>query len=216
MSCVSQPTRSSAATDTAARDCSTRRTDAAACARPRLRNGYVNVLRVLGLTGGLALLLGAAPGPPRTDSIVVRGDVQIGRFLVRRDGTLDGVIRAFDRPSSLRRCRYQNCLARWRDIGLRVNFYNLGGQDPCARQYGYFSEATMVGRHWVTAKGLRLGDPARRLYVLYSPRRFTGFWAWLVMRYSRIGDGGYYPGLAAKIHQGWVTAFRVHYPAGGD
>ena len=22
----------------------------------------------------------------------------------------------------------------------------------------------MVGRHWVTAKGLRLGDPARKLY----------------------------------------------------
>jgi hypothetical protein len=97
-----------------------------------------------------------------------------------------------------------------------VNFYNLGGQDPCARQYGYFSEATMVGRHWVTAKGLRLGDPARRLYVLYSSRRFTGSWAWLVTRYSRIGDGGYYPGLAAKIHHGWVTAFRVRYPAGGD
>ena len=69
--------------------------------------------------------------------------------------------------------------------------------NPCLRQYGYFGNATMVGSHWVTARGLRLGDPSRRLHVLYSPRRFTGSWAWLVTRYSRIGVGGYYPGLAA-------------------
>jgi hypothetical protein len=48
---------------------------------------------------------------------------------------------------------------------------------PCLRQYGYFSNATLVGRHWITAKGLRLGDPARKLHLLYSPRRFTGSWA---------------------------------------
>jgi hypothetical protein len=110
----------------------------------------------------------------------------------------------------------QNCVARWRDIGLRVNFYNLGGQDACERQYGYFSEATMVGTRWVTAKGLRLGDPARRLHVLYSPRRFIGSWAWLVTRYAPYGDGYHYPVLSAKIHNGWVTAFRIRYPAGGD
>lgn len=176
----------------------------------------MNVLRALALAGGLALLLGATPGPSGTDSIVVRGDVQIGRFLVKRDGTLDGVIRAFGRPSSLRHGRDQNCVGRWRDIGLRVNFYNLGGQDPCARQYGYFRDATMVGSQWVTAKGLRLGDPARRLHVLYSPRRFSGSWAWLVTRYLPYAGGFHYPGLSAKVHHGWVTAFRVRYPAGGE
>lgn len=148
-------------------------------------------------------------------SIVVRGDVQIGRFLVQRDGTLDGAIRSFGKPTSLGRGRYQDCIAVWRSIGLRIGFYNLGGRNPCMRQYGYFSTATMVGRHWVTARGLRLGDPARRLHVLYSPRRFTGSWAWLLTRTCPAYDSSY-PGLTAKIHRGWVTAFRVRYPAGGD
>jgi hypothetical protein len=157
----------------------------------------------------------ASASAQQQTSIVVRGDVQIGRFLVHRDGTLDGAIRAFGRPTSLRRGRYEDCTARWRPIGLRIGFYNLGGRNPCLRQYGYFSSATMVGRHWVTAKGLRLGDPARKLHVLYSPRRFTGSWAWLLSRYYPAYDSSY-PGLAAKIHRGWVTAFRVRYPAGGD
>jgi hypothetical protein len=101
---------------------------------------------------------GGAASAQEPTSIVVRGDVQIGRFLVHRDGTLDGAIRAFGKPTSLRRGRYLDCTARWRPIGLRIGFYNLGGRNPCLRQYGYFSNATMVGRHWVTARGLRLGD----------------------------------------------------------
>ena len=157
---------------------------------------------------------GSAPAQEAT-SVVVRGDVQIGRFLVRRDGTLDGAIRAFGKPTSLRRGRYQGCTARWRPIGLRIGFYNLGGRNPCLRQFGYFSSATMVGPHWVTAKRLRLGDPARKLHVLYSPRRFTGSWAWLLSREYPAYNSAY-PGLAAKIHNGWVTALRVRYPAGGD
>lgn len=74
----------------------------------------------------------------------------------------------------------------------------------------------MVGSHWMTARGLRLGDPSRKLYALYAPRRFTGSWAWLLTRWSPYGDGAYYPGLGAKINRGWVTAFRIRFPAGGD
>jgi hypothetical protein len=171
------------------------------------------------LPAAIALIFGGfggAASAQEPNSIVVRGDVQIGRFLVQRDGTLDGAIRAFGRPTSLRRGRYKNCTAQWRPIGLRIAFYNLGGQNPCVRQYGYFSNATMVGRHWITARGLRIGDPARKLYVLYSPRRFSGSWAWLLTRWSPYGDGVYYAGLAGKIHDGWVTAFRIRYAAGGD
>lgn len=150
----------------------------------------------------------------RTSVAVVRGDVQIGSFLVQRDGTLDGATRSFGRPSSLRRGRYQTCVARWRSLDLRISFYNLGGQDPCERQFGFFSEAIITGRQWVTARGLRIGHPARRLYVLYNPRRFTGSWAWLLTRRSPYGDHSFYPGLSAKIQRGWVTAFRVTYQAG--
>jgi hypothetical protein len=172
----------------------------------------------LGCHFALGLVLvglgGEAPRGVRP-SIVIRGDVQIGRFLVKRNGTLDGAIRAFGQPTTLRRGRYGDCTARWRDIGLRISFYNLGGRNPCLRQYGYFSNATMVGRRWVTARGLRLGDPARKLHIMYSPRRFTGSWAWLLARRYPAYNSAY-PGLAAKIHHGWVTAFRIRYPAGGD
>lgn len=171
---------------------------------------------VAALMVGVLLCGGArAATPPEATTIVVRGDVQIGRYLIQRDGTLDGAIRAFGRPTSLSRGRYQDCIAVWRNIGLRIGFYNLGGRNPCMRQYGYFSNATMVGQHWMTARGLRLGDPARKLHVLYSPRRFTGSWAWLLTRTYPAYDSSY-PGLTAKIHRGWVTAFRVQYPAGGD
>jgi hypothetical protein len=47
------------------------------------------------------------------------------------------------------------------------------------------------------------------------PRHFTGSWAWLLTRNYPAYDSAY-PGLAAKIHRGWVTAFRIRYPAGGD
>jgi hypothetical protein len=163
------------------------------------------------------IFVGSAGSMPAQEptSIVVRGDVQIGRYLVQRNGTLDGAIRAFGKPTSLRRGRYRDCVAVWRHIGLRIAFYNLGLGNPCLRQYGHFSNATMVGRHWVTARGLRLGEPARRLHVLYSPRRFTGSWAWLLTRTYPAYNSSY-PGLTAKIHRGWVTAFRVRYPAGGD
>jgi hypothetical protein len=166
----------------------------------------------------LALIfVGSAASTPAQEpsSITIRGDVQIGRYLVQRDGSLDGAIRAFGKPTSLRRGRYQDCIARWRPIGLRISFYNLGGRNPCLRQYGYFSNATMVGRQWRTAKGLRNGDPARKLHVMYAPRRFTGSWAWLLTRTYPAYNSSY-PGLTAKVHRGWVTAFRVRYPAGGD
>ena len=74
----------------------------------------------------------------------------------------------------------------------------------------------MTGKRWVTAKGLRIGQPIRRMHALYSPRRFRGYWIWLVTRYTPIGTGGYYAGLEAKGLNGWIVAFRVNYPAGGD
>jgi hypothetical protein len=152
----------------------------------------------------------AAPG-----GSVVRGDVQIGRYLVKRDGTLGGAIRAFGQPSSLRR-RDVTCLARWSGPGVRISFYNLGGQNPCQRRYGYFGEGIITGRGWATGRGLRIGDSARRVSALYGQRRVSGAWAWLLTRRSPFGDGGVYAALSARIHHGRVTAFRVKYQAGGD
>jgi hypothetical protein len=151
-------------------------------------------------------------------SYVIQGDYKIGAFAVKDNGTLDGAIRAFGRPTSMRYSgrTTSGCVVRWTPLGLRIHFYNLGGHDACKRQYGYFGRALITGKQWRTSKGLRIGEPSRRLYVLYSPRRFTGPWAWLLTRYTPIGVNGHYPGLEAKLHNGWVVAFRINFPAGGD
>lgn len=128
----------------------------------RGRLGIRTVWTTVFLVVSLAVLpsVDATSAPSRTAVAVVRGDVQIGHYLVKRDGTLDGAIRAFGQPSNLRGGGVI-CIARWRESGLQISFYNLGGQNPCERQFGFFGQAIITGRQWATAKGLRLGDPAR-------------------------------------------------------
>lgn len=54
------------------------------------------------------------------------------------------------------------------DNGLRIYFYNLGGRDPCVRQYGHFRNVLMTGKRWRTANGLQVGDPMRSMLRLPS------------------------------------------------
>ena len=169
----------------------------------------------------VAALLASAAGARRDATparrIVVYADVRIGSFEVKEDGTLAGAIRAFGRPTRIRRTDRIVCLVRWRRLGLRIGFYNLGGQNPCDPRYGAFGQALMVGTRWETLKGLRLGDSTRKMRALYRPRRRTGWWIWLITRSTRADCPGvcYYPGLAAKVLRGRVAAFRVSYAAGG-
>ena len=149
---------------------------------------------------------------------VVGGASKIGDYAVKRDGSLRGLIAAFGQPTTLRRdARYRlACHASWRPIGLRVSLYNLGGANPCSPEGGRFGQAVMTGGRWRTSIGLRIGDPVRRLRTLYRGERRHGAWWWLVVRRSPFGAGGTYPGLAAKVVRGRVSAFAVSYPAGGD
>jgi hypothetical protein len=154
--------------------------------------------------------------------LAVVSDERLGSFRVKTDGTLGGAIRAFGAPS-LKRGSDVTCRARWGRHALTIDFYNLGGDDPCSRRFGFFSRAIMRGDHWRTSKGLRLGDPVARVRSLYPQARFhsgrRGFrpsgW-WLVSRRNRCGLPGTYAGLVAETSRGRVTAFRVHYQRGGE
>ena len=160
------------------------------------------------------------PAPP----LVIRGDHDIAGFRVKRDGTLGGAIRALGTPSSKRRIwpMSEACRVVWpRRVGARMVFYNLGGENPCSRRYGYFSEAVMTAKRWRTGKGLAIGDGRRKLLDLYPNARlrrdrFYGKSWWLIVRGSRYGDGGFYPGLRAHLAYGRIVKFIVTYPAGGD
>jgi hypothetical protein len=149
-------------------------------------------------------------------------DERLGSFRVKTDGTLGGAISAFGTPK-LDRGSDVTCRATWVRHALTIDFYNLGGGDPCSRRFGFFGRAIMRGDHWRTSKGLRLGDPVARLRRLYPTARFhigkRGFrpsgW-WLVVRKNRFGLPGTSPGLLAETRNGRVTAFRVQYQRGGE
>jgi hypothetical protein len=176
-------------------------------------------MRVFGGTviGAVALWLPASSvGQP--SSFVIQGDYKIGGYPVKQDGTLFGAIQEFGEPTRTRRQRIV-CLVSWRSLGLTIAFYNLGGRNPCAPQYGYFSSATMTGRQWRTSSALRIGVPQRYIFRYFArakPSPRTSQWWWLVARRTIYGAGGVYGGLEAKVVNGWVSAFRVNYQAGGE
>jgi hypothetical protein len=173
----------------------------------------------------VAALLFAFVEPMRASaaSFVVRGDTRIGTFAVKTDATFGGAIEAFGEPNSIRRQR-MSCTAGWRNYGLTIYFYNLGGQNPCAPESGYFGKAVMRGSRWRTASGLRIGMPVGSI-LRYHPRATwhygeRGFWPsgwWLVTRMSLYGPGSSsYPGLLAETRNRLVFGFHVRYQAGGD
>ena len=142
----------------------------------------------------------------------IHGDERIGRFEVKRDGSMKGLRAAFGAPTLLRR-NGVSCFARW--PGLAAELYHLGGANPCSPA-GRFAAATMTRARWWTTAGLAIGARAAHVRRLYPRATRHGAWFWLLTRRSRVGAGGRYPGLAAKISRGRVVAFRVRYPAGGD
>ena len=152
---------------------------------------------------------------------MIQGDNKIGHFAVKRDGTLfRSAERVSATPTSIVRRRYGNCrvgMAEFRP--LDSVYYNLGGQDACEPQYGYFSQAIMTrqaggGRRRVCASGIRGSTSSATSLV--PAQRPAGPWWWLVTRRSPYGDNSLYAGLEAKVQRGWVVAFRVNYAAGGD
>jgi hypothetical protein len=173
------------------------------------------------VTAAVAVAIAAAQS---ATSFVVRGDVRIGGFAVKADGSLAGAIRAFGSPSSKRRPFPSACTATWSGYGLTIGFYNLGGADPCTPSGGRFSRAVMHGKRWRTSKGLRVGMVTSRVRRYYPRatwhRGLRSYWPtgwWLVTRPSRIGLGdSKYPGLLAETRNGRVVSLQVRYPAGGD
>jgi hypothetical protein len=164
----------------------------------------------------------AATASASAHVFTIRGDWRIGSFAVKSDGTLGGAIDAFGQPGSRERHGIA-CTVRWPRHGLRIGFYNLGGQNPCRAKFGFFSNARAKGPHWRTNRGLEIGDTQRRLRNLYPGALFHSgeespyppSW-WLVTRLSQVGTGAEYPGLLAIVSDRRVAQFQVRYPAGGD
>lgn len=108
------------------------------------------------------------------------------------------------------------CIARWESVGLDVGF--AGPVLTCSDRYlhraGWFG-MRLWGAGWTTARGLRVGDPIRRITALYRKAWYRseppdpGEWV-LVSRWSQ--DFGRVPLLIAEVGAGRVIAIQV--PAG--
>jgi len=166
----------------------------------------------------------AASSAAASASFLIRADVQIGPFYVKKDGTLGGVVRAYGEPTAKRSDNSGSaCTAAWPSIGLRATFANFGGQDPCSNTGGLFTEATMrAPGNWRTAGGLRIGSSAYQLRKLYpaatfhcDPRNCANNW-WLLTRTSPYGGGFRCAGLWAHMRNGRVAWFGLAYQAAGD
>ena len=84
---------------------------------------------VIGVAAAAVVFITAASASAH--EFTIRGDWKLGSFAVKRDGTLRGAIDAFGRPGSKERDGVA-CVVRWPRHGLKIQFYNLGGQPVSA------------------------------------------------------------------------------------
>jgi len=182
--------------------------------RYRLRRFFRRLICLPLLVAALALTLPVVAGS-LNKSMVIQGNAQIGSYKLRIDPTLQGAIEVFGTPK-IRRERF-GCTARWVGQGISMSFYNLGGQDACKPQYGYFRFATITAKGWRTVKGLGIGDTSYKMHALYRRVRWdTQQWAGISFNTQAMFVHGAYSTVQAKIMNGRVVAFRVWYPAGGE
>jgi hypothetical protein len=163
----------------------------------------VAALALAACLGGAAR---AAPAPP----LVIQGDRSIAG--VRAGATRAAVEAKLGPADAARRIGAGQCRVVWRRLGLVLAAIDFERRAPCR---GQWVVATITGRTWRTATGLRVGQPVARLRHLYSAATFHGGFApeqgwWLVprRRCAEVG-GGPFPGLLARVHSGRVSALVV-------
>jgi hypothetical protein len=153
------------------------------------------------LAATMATTAAAAP------SFVLRGDRDLGGFLLSRDGTLKAAIDAYGTPTS-RQADNNECSVSWNAYGIKAQFffyYSAG--NPCAPRACH-GESTFSGSKWKTAKGLRIGDAVQRLRKLYPHARKDVGESWALL--TRPFAGVRAPTLLATSNNGRVVAFVVH------
>ena len=126
--------------------------------------------------------------------------------------TIRRAIEKFGRPSNSFASR-GGCVVKWRRPGLRIEFYNFGGdrRGVCHPQVGRAQSFTIEGsQKWRSWNGLRIGMPEDRVLDLhpfadwFDGSRFYDEGYWLRWNFSPFGDGSEYPVLAAHLRYGYT------------
>lgn len=172
-------------------------------------------------------------GGPRGRTIAVAdGEAQALAGFPLRDEGLPGAIEAFGPPSTYGRLG-KTCPAEWDDLGLMIEFANLGGLDPCGPD-GRVGRLTILGPEahdfgWQTQEGATVGVSERRLRKLYPdmtpgeaedvfvPEAPEGDLFTLVGAPSEVdGVEGLTPVLSARVFDGRVVGFELEVGAVGE
>jgi len=147
-----------------------------------------------------------------------------------QEGSLPDALELFGPPSSYTP-QDELCPASWEDLGLEIDFANLGGLDPCGLDGRVASvrveglEAKQAG--WQTQEGATVDMTEEELRVLYpemqpaeqatfSPGLPEGELFTLVERPSPIGVGELTPSLSARISDARVLGFEISVGAAGE
>jgi hypothetical protein len=168
--------------------------------------------RIAATAGGMLALLtiGADDAVGQASRTIVTHDAfvsRIGTFRPSENPRLSAATRAFGRPSS-RRARGSACTVRWRGIGLKVVFANLGapGRSACSPSVARAQSFVATGPSFTTQAGLRPGQPSAQVRALYPDAAFDrGAWT-LVSAASPYGDGSESPVLRAFTRGGQVAS----------
>lgn len=161
----------------------------------------------------------------------VHGATQLGPLDLESASPLDAAD-AFGTPSSIA-ADGVICRQEWRDLGLVINFANLGGQDPCGpdARVGTVAIVGSAGEQagWETEDGLRIGMTEAQLRELYpdaTKEEVTGDLPplylntdpplALIEKSSPIGDAGTITVLRAGLNGGVVTVLELAVGAAGE
>jgi hypothetical protein len=170
---------------------------------------------------GMAVPVSAtAAGVTQPTSYVIHADHRLGTFVTGGpDATLPTAVSTFGTPSSVRR-HTSDCVARWASIGLQMTFI-FGTSNPCVD--GVFIAATINGKMWRTALGLRVGASATSVAARYPHATYhssggpTAAGWWLIVRHQCKMVGGphppAYPSLLTRVSGKRISAFVIQFAA---
>jgi hypothetical protein len=163
----------------------------------------IGAVAVAMLAAPMALLIPASsaaePGRANADWKLQAGKnfQRAGEYTVRfSNKRLQDAIDAYGTPSNCRVAGTNNhVVATWANRGIRIEAWTYGGmpsdEDGCiSPDLIYVSQIRLTDKHWVTSRGLRVGDPTTKLRRLYpSSPYYDHAWGrnsyFLVWRHER-------------------------------
>jgi hypothetical protein len=128
-------------------------------------------------------------------------------------------IQAFGEPTSITDTG-EICEFEWSDLGLVINFVDLGGLAACGPD-GRIGSIELVGSTaeqagWKTTEGTHVGMPLAEVRATHPDLSKSGGAYELSQRATGFGEAGVTPSVTARVANGEVIAMGLYVGAGGE